>query len=259
MIPVGKVRDPYRRIGRVHRLAARAGRAVHVDPEVLRVDLDLLVRGVLEQRDHVEAREGGVPALLRVERRDPDEPVDASLRRHQAVRVRPVDDERRALDARLVAEQHLVDLDVEPLAFGPPQVHPQEHLGPVLRLGAAGARVQRRDRVVVVVLAAEQRRELELLDVAFELADSAREVGAHLPVGLVREELVHRARVLEASDEAVVPVDLGAQPRERRGQLLAACGVVPERRVGRLAFELGRACALAVDVKGTPSRRRSAS
>ena len=58
--------------------------------------------------------------------------------------------------------------------------------------------------------------------------------------------------------ETVEAVELCPQARELGGQTLAAGRVVPERRVRGLLLELGRASALAVDVKGTPSRARCA-
>ncbi len=184
--------------------------------------------------------------------------MHAALGREQAVRVRAVHDERRALDPGLVAVQHLVDLDVEVLPLRPPQVHAEQHLGPVLRFGSAGAGVERGDRVVVVVLAAEERRELQLLEVPRELVDRAAELGGQLRVGLVLEQLAHGARVAQPKDEGVVAVELGAKARQARGQPPSAIGVVPERGVGGLLLELGHLSALAVDVKGTPSRRRCA-
>ena len=57
--------------------------------------------------------------LLRVERADPHEPVDAALGRQQPVGVVPADGERRRLDARLLAVVDLVDLDVERRAAPP--------------------------------------------------------------------------------------------------------------------------------------------
>ena len=42
-MPVGEVRDPYRGLGLVHVLAARARRAVGVDAQVVGPDLDLRV------------------------------------------------------------------------------------------------------------------------------------------------------------------------------------------------------------------------
>src|SRR6185369_11959446 len=44
-----------------------------------------------------------------------------------------------ALDARFLAVLPLHQLDLVAVLLGPAQVHAEEHLGPVLRLGAAGA------------------------------------------------------------------------------------------------------------------------
>ena len=125
---------------------------------------------------------------------------------------------------------------VEARALGPAQVHTEEHLGPVLRLGPAGAGVEHGDGVVVVELAAEQRRELELPQVRLEPAHRARELGLHLRVGLRRQELVHRSGVLEPPPEGVEPLELRAEARELRRQPLAARRVVPERGVRELRF-----------------------
>jgi hypothetical protein len=170
-----------------------------------------------------------------------------------------VDDERRPLDPGLVAGEELVDLDVQALALGPPQVHAEQHLRPVLGFGATGTGVDRRDGIVLVVLAGEERRELESFDVDGELVDGPSEIPGHLGVALRREQFVHSPRVAEAAYEIVVAIELGADAGQPRGQLLCSSWVVPERRVGRLPFELGDLRAFAVDVKGTPLRRRCAS
>jgi hypothetical protein len=61
------VGDPHRRVGRVHALAAGAGRAVDVDLQVVVVDLDLHVFRLGHHRD----RGGrGVDAALRFGLRD---------------------------------------------------------------------------------------------------------------------------------------------------------------------------------------------
>ena len=147
---------------------AAPARPVGVDPQVLLVDLHLDVVGQLGP--DVDRRERGVAAGCLVERRDADEPVDAGLGRHQAVGVVAGDGDRGALDAGLVARLVVDDLALEAAALGPAQVHAQQHLRPVLRLGAAGARVDGDDGVLLVVLAAE-----------------------HLP-GLGRVDLTRRAR-----------------------------------------------------------------
>ena len=52
----------------------------------------------------------------------------------------------------------------EAAALGPALVHPQQHLGPVLGVGPAGPGVDLADGVALVVLAREQRLQLELAD-----------------------------------------------------------------------------------------------
>jgi hypothetical protein len=110
---------------------------------------------------------------------------------------------------------------------------------------------------VVVVRAREEGDELELLELRIETLEPRGELGREFGVGFVFEELVGRLEILERALEPVVAVDPVPEPGEALGQLLAAGGIVPERRVGRLPFELGELRAGAVDVKGTPSRRRS--
>src|SRR3712207_1296990 len=73
------VRDPHRGVRLVDVLAAGAGGPVGVDLQV--VVLDLHVAGLLDDRRHLDAREGGLAAVGRVERREAHQPVHALLRR----------------------------------------------------------------------------------------------------------------------------------------------------------------------------------
>ena len=79
--PGREVRDPDGGIRGIDPLAAGAAGAIHVDPKVLLVDLDLLGLRFVQRRDHVERREGGVASLLRVVGTDSDQSVDPTLRR----------------------------------------------------------------------------------------------------------------------------------------------------------------------------------
>ena len=78
-----------------------------------------------------------------VERADADEPVHAALGAQPAVGPAAVDGDGHALEAGLLAFLLVEDLGREAMALGPAQVHPQEHLGPVGRLGPAGAGADR--------------------------------------------------------------------------------------------------------------------
>ncbi len=62
------------------------------------------------------------------------------------------------------------------MGLGPSQVHPQEHLDPVLGLRPPGARVDREDGVPGIVLAGEPGGEFEAFDHAAERPNLALDV-----------------------------------------------------------------------------------
>src|SRR5438093_222991 len=93
--------DPDGRLGLVDVLPARSGRAICVDPEVLRPHFDLGL--ALDLRRRIHQGERGLTPLLEVERRDPHEPMRASLGLQVAVRERSFDGKGRAPASRLVA------------------------------------------------------------------------------------------------------------------------------------------------------------
>ena len=194
--PGRDVGEPHRGRGLVDVLAAgaRGAEDVHLDVFVAEVDLDRVVDvGIDEHR-----REGGVPPRLRVERRDAHQPVHALLRLEEAVGVLALDLERDRLDPRLFARLRSRIGDLEAVALGPADVHPHEHLGPVLRLGAAGAGMDGEDGVARVVRALQHGLQLEALDRlrrARRPPEPAPSTIACVRLGL--EQLGHRARVLE--------------------------------------------------------------
>ena len=71
------------RVGLVDVLAAGALRAERVDPDLVPVELDLDV--VVDLGQDLDERERRLAPVLRVERADPDEPVDAALGAQPAV------------------------------------------------------------------------------------------------------------------------------------------------------------------------------
>jgi hypothetical protein len=97
-MPVGMCVTPHGRVGGVDALPALARGAVHVDPDLALRDLDLDV--LVDLGDHVDGAERGVPALVRVERADPHEAVDAALGLRVAVGVLALEQQRRLGDAR---------------------------------------------------------------------------------------------------------------------------------------------------------------
>ena len=145
-------------------------------------------------------------------------------------------------------------LDLEPAAPGPADVHAQEHLGPVLGVGPAGARIDGDDRVLGVVFAGEQPPEFELVELALEavevLAEILRDVLTLANPFSERLDLFHRPL------EGGAPLQLGKHARPAPGQRLAVPRSRPHRRIAQALVELGDLFAQAIAVKETPGRRR---
>jgi hypothetical protein len=87
--------------------------------------------------------------------------VHAALRLEEPVRVLATHGERRGLEAGLLSRARLDELRLEAAVAGPAEIHPEQHLRPVLRVRAARAGGDRDERVTGVVLAVEERFLLE--------------------------------------------------------------------------------------------------
>src|SRR5581483_2070361 len=172
--------------------------------------------------------------------RDADEAVDARLGAEVAEGVRALHHERGALDPRAFAGLLLEDLRLVPAPLRPAQVHPQQHLGPVLRLETARTGVDLDDRAAGVVLAAEELLELELVGVVLHLSEPRLELGERVPVALLRQ-LEEHLRLVGALAELLPAGDLPEDGRRLAPDRLRPRRVVPEPRRGGLLAQLGRA------------------
>ena len=139
------------RLGLVLVLAARAAAPEDVALQLVVAEHD--VDRVVDLGQDVDRGERRLPLVGGAERADPDQAVDPRLALEVAVGVLALDVDRRRLDAGDVPLLAVDDLGLVPLRLGPHQVHAQEHLGPVARLGAAGPGVDRDVGVAVVVRA----------------------------------------------------------------------------------------------------------
>ena len=116
---------------------------------------------------------------------------------------------------------------LEAALLGPAHLHPQHHLGPVLRVGAAGAGVDRDERVAGVVGAGEQplllEREQPLLDRGQRAVELAREL-----LVLLRQ-LDQRLEVLDVGLDAAEGLEPPRHARVLGADLRRRLGVIPER------------------------------
>jgi hypothetical protein len=138
------------------------------------------------------------------------------------------------------------------MAFCPAEVHPEEHLGPVGRFGAAGAGADREDRAPLVILAGKQERRPFALEVLLEVGRRPVELSGQLRVAGLLDELERGEQVVDARLEAAPQLDLGTEAVRLAEDLLGGSLVVPEAGFERQRVELGDAPFLRPEVKDAP-------
>jgi hypothetical protein len=144
------------------------------------------------------------------------------------------------------------------VALGPAQVHPEEHLRPIGRLGPAGAGADREDRPALVVLAREEERGSLAAEVGLEGLDLAVELGAQLGIARFLDQLERREEIVDPALEAPPQFDVGSQAVGLAEDLLGGPLVVPEPGLAGQRLELGDAPFLGLEVKDAPRSTESA-
>src|SRR5690349_11866983 len=190
--------------------------------------------------------------LALVERAQAHEPVDAALGLQDPVRVLAAHREGRRLEAGLLPGARLEQVALEAAVLRPAEIHAQQDLGPVLGVSAAGAGVDRDERVTRVVLAGEERVLLQPVELVAERRDARRDLVLHLAVH--REQLLGVLVVLEQPAVAVEPA---RQARVLGADLRRMLLIVPESRRGQLLLELGHPALELIRVKGNHGPRRA--
>src|SRR5512144_2726950 len=96
--------------------------------------------------------------------------MHAALSLEIAVGIAAFDAHGDALDARLFAQRQVQNLQLILAYLGPVGVHALQYLSPVLGVNAAGPGVNGKNGVVGVVLAAQHKQELTLVELIADLA-----------------------------------------------------------------------------------------
>ena len=176
---------------------------------------------------------------------------------HVPVGVLPLEPERRALDPGVVGVGDLEDVGLPPLPLAVADVHPHQHLGPVLGLGAAGPGVDLEERRELVLRLGQLEPQLPLARPRLDRRHGR--VGVPLHRLAFPEELGEDLELLPLLPERLVVAQDDVGPLELLQRLLGRRRVVPE--VGRPGprLELGLLLLRAADVKGTPGAPRPGS
>ena len=231
--------------GLVDVLAACAGGAVDLHLDVLGADVHL--NGVVQLGHDLQRGKAGLTAGVGVERRDAHQTVDAVLALEQAVGVGALDHHGSALHAGLVAVLIVQHLHGHAVGLRPLVVHPVEHLGPVLRLGAAGTGVEGQDGVAVVVLAVQHGHQLQLVHRLAHCVDGLLGLGHHLGVVLLVQHDQHGLGVVVEALQLLEAVQLALQVADLVEDFLAQLRVVVEAGAGHGVLQLLHALAGGVD------------
>ena len=253
--PRRQVRDAHCRVGHVDVLTAFAARPERVDAEVVFVDLDL--DPVIQIRKGRHRSERGVAAMLGVKRGHPHQPVDSRFHPQAAVGVVALDLERRSLDSRLLGGLAVEELDGEPPAPGPADIHPEQHLRPVLSVGPSGARIDGHDRVFGVVFAGKQPPEFELVELAFKAVEVLAEVVGD--VFALAGPLGEGLDLVERPLEGRAPLQFGKHGGPPPGERLPVARRRPDAGIAQLfveGAELARQGSAVKETPGPPRRGR---
>src|SRR5437879_176912 len=89
--------------------------------------------------------------------------MNAAFGLQVSVRELALDEQSGRLDPGLVARLDIDDLAGEAVPLDPALIHPEQHIGPVARFGAAGAGVNYEKGVRTVELATEELEQLEVV------------------------------------------------------------------------------------------------
>ena len=176
--------------------------------------------------------------------------MHAVLALEQAVGGGALDHHRSALQTGFVAVLIVQHFHGHAVGSGPAVVHPVEHLGPVLRLGAAGTGMEGQDGVAVVVLAVQHGHELQLIHRLLHGVDRLFGFGDQFRVVLLVQHFQHGFGVIVQALQLFKAVQLAAQVAHLVEHLLAQLGIVIEAGAGHGVLQLLHTLAGGLDGEG---------
>ena len=184
--------------------------------------------------------------------------MHAGLGAQEAVRVFTRHLDGRAFQAGNLALGFLEQLGGEALAFAVAQVLAQQHRRPVLRFGAAGARLDLQEAVVGVGRVGEHAPELEVGDFAIDLLRVGFDGFEGGVVFLAARHLEEFVGVVDAAADVDQTQHHAVECLLFLAEILGALGVAPDVGCFELAVDFLEPDLLHIEVKDTPVDRRRA-
>src|SRR6266404_7341763 len=232
-------------------LPALTARTVSVNPNVIRLNVDF--NAVVNLGRNVHAGKRRMPPLRLIKGRNSHQPVHANLARQISERILANHRKCRGLDSSFFAGLVVVHLRLESLPLRPSQIHSQQHLGPVLRLGSPSPRMNRHDRIQAVVLSRKQRLGFHPVDefaqrvhVALQIRRNILAFAGQIEIG---GDVVSSARQVPFKRQQAF------QPLALAHYLLRFCRIRPQIGIRRLLFDFRKLLAQLTRVKDTPAGR----
>jgi len=188
-----------------------------------------------------------VAAFIRVERRDPHETMNSDLGHQQTVGIEPFDSDRDRFHPSFLTGLVVNQLRAVAMLLRPAEVHAQQHFGPVLRFGSAGARMNCEESVALGVFAAQQGGGFDAAQLVIQplnlLLDVFRDVLAF--AGKFEKSLQILYRALQFSIQLDIIFKLLAALQNR----LRLSLIIPKTRIGDLLLDLAQFPAFGFRVK----------
>ncbi len=142
------------------------------------------------------------------------------------------------------------------MLLGPAHIHAEQHLGPILRLGAAFAGLDLEVAVIAVGLAREQAFELALADLGAQLVEAGRGLGDDRLVALGLGELGKAELVIELALDLAIARDGAVELVALAQQRLRLLRLLPELRILGPGVQLVEPARRMIPVKDASSAGR---
>ena len=123
-----------------------------------------------------------MPSISCVKGGNPHKTVNPCLGLQVAVGVLPFDHNRYVFNSRFFSRKDIDYLSIKSPAFSPSQVHPQQHLSPILGLSAAGTGVDVEDGVPAVFRVGEHPLQFKNVEPLFSFCQSVCRLCGFSPI-----------------------------------------------------------------------------